>query len=461
MLGHSSLTRTDANANANANHTADTTDMTNDDDPFAGFESDQTMIKPNPGARRRTSAAGSAFAHAAGADTQHHAFDAAFVRGGAVNPLVAACAPLLQLAPRIRTMSACADPTALRDSLAASVRRFEDEARTSGVAAEQVTAARYIVCTMLDEAASGTPWGAGSWARQSLLVTFHNEAWGGEKVFQLLGKLAQKPAQHLHLLELANMVLALGFEGRYRVAAQGKQTLDAIRARLYQLIRKERGEPERALSPHWEGVPTTRQRMTDVLPVWVVGAFALTALALTFLAMSFGLGRQSDPAFDTLASIRAGAQQPLVVTQAAKPRLAEFLAPEIADGRVSVDDRVDRSVVTLHGDAVFKPGSADIDAGMRPLIARIAAALNAVPGNVLVTGHTDDRPIRSARFPSNWELSQERAANVRDLLAATLPAARLKAEGKGDADPVAPNDSLAGRALNRRVEVTLFAKPGS
>jgi type VI secretion system protein ImpK len=80
---------------------------------------------------------------------------------------------------------------------------------------------------------------------------------------------------------------------------------------------------------------------------------------------------------------------------------------------------------------------------------------------VLVTGHTDDQPIRSARYPSNWELSQDRAANVRDLLAATVAPARLKAEGKGDADPVAPNDTPAGRALNRRVEVTLFAKPGA
>ena len=139
-------------------------------------------------------------------------------------------------------MSACADPAALRDALARGVRRFEAQARASGVATEQVTAARYILCTMLDEAASSTPWGAGVWARQSLLVTFHNETWGGEKVFQLLARLAQKPAQHLHLLELMSMVLALGFEGRYRVGARPAE-LDAIRARLSQLIRKERGEP--------------------------------------------------------------------------------------------------------------------------------------------------------------------------------------------------------------------------
>jgi type VI secretion system protein ImpK len=440
--------------------------MSHDDDPFAGFESDQTMIKPNPGARRRAGSGADALPAGANApyatDTPDaRLFDAALASGTALNPLLAACAPLLQLSYRIRATSTCADPAALRDSLAAAVRRFEAQARANGVAAAQVTAARYIVCTTLDEAASGTPWGAGTWARQSLLVTFHNEAWGGEKVFQLLAQLAQKPAQYLHLLELANVVLALGFEGRYRVAAQGKQTLDAIRARLHQLIRKERGEPERALSPHWEGVPTTRRRATDVLPVWVAGALALLLLALAYLAMSLRLGAESDPVFETISSIRAGVQRPLVVAQAARPRLAELLAPEIRDGQLSVDDRVDRSVVTLHGDNVFQPGSAAVSAPVRPLIGRIAAALNAMPGNILVTGHTDDQPIRSARYPSNWELSQERAANVRDLLAATVPATRLKAEGKGDADPVAPNDSLAGRARNRRVEVTLFARPGS
>jgi type VI secretion system protein ImpK len=435
------------------------------DDPFAGFESDQTMIKPNPGARRRPDGAATALptdaAGSSGAEPTLDAVFAASAEGGSLNPLVAACAPLLRVAAQIRAMTSCADSAALRDALARGVRRFEAQARASGVVTEHVTAARYIICTMLDEAASGTPWGAGVWARQSLLVTFHNETWGGEKVFQLLARLAQKPAQHLQLLELMNVVLALGFEGRYRISGEGRQKLDAVRERLHELIRKERGEPERALSPHWRGVAAARNRVTEMLPVWVVGAFALLVLAVAYLSMSFNLGRLSDPAFDTIASIRAGATRPIVIAPAAKPRLAEFLAPEIHDGLVTVSDQVDRSVITIHGDGIFKAGSAAVSERVKPLIQRIAAALNAVPGNVLVTGHTDDQPIRSARYPSNWELSQDRAANVRDLLAATVTPARLKAEGKGDADPVAPNDTPAGRALNRRVEVTLFAKPGA
>lgn len=435
------------------------------DDPFAGFESEQTIIKPNPGGRRR-SGAGASYEYEPGEssgswDNNEAPLASAFSLGGSLNPLVAACAPLLRLAPQIRAMSHCTDPTALRDSLARGIRQFESQARANDVPPEQITAARYIVCTMLDEAASATPWGAGVWAQQSLLVMFHNETWGGEKVFQLLARLAQKPAQHLVLLELLSVVLALGFEGRYRVEGGGRRTLDTVRARLYQLIRDERGEPERELSPHWRGISTVRRRTTDVLPVWVAGALALALLAAAYLAMSFHLGRLSDPAFDTLASIRAGAAAPTVIKQAPKPRLAEFLAPEIRDGLVTVDDQVDRSVVTLRGDGVFKAGSADVTERFKPLLQRIATALNAVPGNIMITGHTDDQPIRSARFPSNWELSQARAANVRDLLAGTVAPARLKAEGKGDANPLAPNDTPAGRALNRRVEVTLYAKPGT
>ena len=74
-----------------------------------------------------------------------------------------------------------------------------------------------------------------------------------------------------------------------------------------------------------------------------------------------------------------------------------------------------------------------------PLIARIGEALNAVPGAMVVTGHTDNQPIRSVRFPSNWHLSQERAAAVQALLAARVQPDALTAEGRADREPVAAN----------------------
>jgi type VI secretion system protein ImpK len=79
-----------------------------------------------------------------------------------------------------------------------------------------------------------------------------------------------------------------------------------------------------------------------------------------------------------------------------------------------------------------------------------------VPGQVLITGHTDSVPIRSARFPSNWHLSQERAKSVLQLLGDTVAPARLSAEGRADSEPVAPNDTKENKARNRRVEITLY-----
>jgi type VI secretion system protein ImpK len=87
----------------------------------------------------------------------------------------------------------------------------------------------------------------------------------------------------------------------------------------------------------------------------------------------------------------------------------------------------------------------------------VALALKQVPGSVLITGHTDNQPIRSLRFPSNWHLSQARADSVRDLLAPVVTLDRMKAEGRAESQPLDDNATAAGRARNRRVEITLFA----
>ncbi|MFL6662633.1 MAG: type VI secretion system protein TssL, long form, partial [Rhizobacter sp.] len=181
-------------------------------------------------------------------------------------------------------------------------------------------------------------------------------------------------------------------------------------------------------------------------------------LALVLVGLRWKLGNAADPVFSTLAAIDAKAgtvMTPPPAAPAPAPRLAAFLKPEVDAGKVTVQDYADRSVVTIRGDGFFEPGSADIAGRVKPLLARIAEALNQTPGAVLVTGHTDNQPIRSLRFPSNWHLSQERATAVKSLLAATVAPARLRAEGRADSEPIESNADAAGRAKNRRVEITL------
>lgn len=388
-----------------------------------------------------------------------------YVISGA-NPLVAAANPLLDLIPQIRATASHPSPAMLREHLLDEIRQFELRAQQAGIPNETILGARYCLCTALDEAAALTPWGGGGvWSAHSLLVTFHNETWGGEKFFQLLAKLSQNPAQHLDLLELLYYCLLLGFEGRYRVMDNGRSQLETLRQRLLRILRGARGEYALALSPHWRDEPAQAPLRRLPVPLWVFGALAAVLALALYWGLGWRLGSQSDGVFASISQLKPPVVQiaPAVVKRPAPaPRLAVFLAPEIRDQLVSVRDEVDRSVVVLRGDGVFESGASSVRDQYLPVLSRVADALRETQGSILVRGYSDNIPMRSARFPSNWHLSQARADAVKDMLEQRLgqsASARVRAEGRGDADPVAPNDTAAGRALNRRVEITVLVPP--
>ena len=119
--------------------------------------------------------------------------------------------------------------------------------------------------------------------------------------------------------------------------------------------------------------------------------------------------------------------------------------------------RGDETDLEMRGDGLFAPASASLLPERQALMERVGEALVRVGGQVVVSGFTDDVPIRTLRFPSNWHLSDERARAVAELLVSRgLPAECVRSEGRAESDPVAPNDSPANRALNRRVEITLL-----
>ena len=140
-----------------------------------------------------------------------------------------------------------------------------------------------------------------------------------------------------------------------------------------------------------------------------------------------------------------------------QPHLRELLANDISSGLLTVNEINGRDVITLTGDNIFKSGSATVSDVYISVLSRIASALNTLPGNIRITGHTDNRPIRTMRFPSNWHLSQERADSVMAILINRgLDSSRLTAEGSADAYPLASNDTAEGRSRNRRVEIDLY-----
>ncbi len=431
-----------------------------ENNPFSDFEQNRTLIKPSAGRTTRPSAASAPVPNAAPPLPENLTVPEAPGSTGQ-SALLQLASPLLMAASRLRYMSSHANPAALRDALVESVRKFEASARARALTNEQVVAGRYLLCTYIDECASSTPWGgSGAWASQSLLVAFHNESSGGEKIFQLLAKLNENPAANRDLLELIYVILALGLEGRYRVMNEGRQQLDAVREKLEQTLRAQRGPAAADLSAHWAGVPAVGRRLRDDLPVWLVATVSALILAVIFVALRIVMASHTDGIFTSLQAldVKAATMPPaaLAPSKPAAPRLSGFLKPEIDAGLVVVSDLADRSTITIQGDGLFASGSADVDSKVLPLLNRIAQELARIPGQVRVTGHTDNQPIRSIRYPSNWQLSTDRALSVREILASLVPPQRIRSEGLADSQPVGDNSTQAGRSKNRRVEITLL-----
>jgi type VI secretion system protein ImpK len=424
---------------------------------------DATMMVPTPGGRRappRPSEAAPRVAPAREASAAQA--PPASLPGSGLNPLVLAANPLLALVVPLRTTAQPPDLHQLRERLVQAVKTFEDQARAAQILVETIAAARYVLCTLLDETIAGTAWGSGVWGTRSLLVAFHNEASGGEKVFLILQRLSQDPRANLDLLELMYLCLSLGLEGRYRLLERGQEQLASLRERLLQLIRQQRGEFDADLSPQWRGESVQAASTLNRIPLWVMAAGACVLLLAVQLVCSVLLNRASDPVFAGLSKIRV-AQAAAVPTAAPVPvvasRLAGFLAPEVAQGLVSVRETAERCSITLRGDGMFGAGSAEVASQFAPLLARIGDALQAQPGKVIVTGHTDNtKPGLSARFPSNYDLSKARAAGVMAMLAQRAgPPARYSFDGRGDTEPQAANDTPANRARNRRVDIVVLA----
>ena len=386
-----------------------------------------------------------------------------------MNPLVWAAARLLDMVPQIRAMPRLDNPGVLRIQLSAEIRAFEQRAQAAGVPHQEVVGARYCLCTVLDEAAAQTPWGGrGEWAKRSLLVEFHKEAWGGEKYYQLLDKLELEPARYKNLIELLYYCNALGFQGRYGIKDSGHSELEMCKRRMASILATVRGGYEHRLSPHWQGVNSTPP-VWRLVPPWVVAMLCALIGFGVFLWFLFSLGGPFNATSRKLAELKV---PELVITRPVvrappKPETrCQALKRGIDDGSVAVTSaEPGRCVVTLKGDGLFRSASTEIRPPYDQVIGGIAAALRGMgDGAVRVLGYTDNQGISTARFPNNQALSQERAEVVKDLLNLHLGATSrisVAAVGRGDLEPVGDNRTPEGRAMNRRVELRVTFRDGA
>lgn len=229
-----------------------------------------------------------------------------------LNPLVNSASALITVFEKTRQSTSHPDIGGLHKRLVSEIRLFDNRLRDLGIKPEIALSARYVLCSVLDETVLNTPWGSESpWAQRTLLSVFHNETSGGEKVFLILDRMRQAPADNIHMIELIYICLSLGFEGKYRLNSRGRDAIEVIRDDLFLIIRGYRGDHERTLSSHWKGLGRTKKTLAEYLPVWVIVVIAACLLFFSFAGFRWWLYDMATPLSNQLEEITTTTQEKL------------------------------------------------------------------------------------------------------------------------------------------------------
>jgi type VI secretion system protein ImpK len=303
-----------------------------------------------------------------------------------------------------------------------------------------------------------------------MLSRFFGERTGGIRFFEELDRAKQDPILNYNVLELQHACLALGFQGVHRTSAGGPATLQTIQRNLYETLRRVKQRVNQELSPRWQGQDMAARGTTVRIPFWAMASLAGVLLLAMYLTLRSLLSSGSDAVIDDVGRIFPTTDVSIErrVVQPVKPtppppikttqleRIRAALATEIGEQKLAVDSVSTGIIVRVNSFASFEPGKATVIDAFRPLAKRIAQTLEKEPGQIKVTGHSDNTPIKTVRFANNYELSVERAKAVGALLTEDLSdKKRILADGKGDTAPIASNDTIEGRARNRRVDVQI------
>jgi len=207
---------------------------------------------------------------------------------------------------------------------------------------------------------------------------------------------------------------------------------------------------------------------------WLISFVDILSLLITLfvLLLSFSqMTRHAKPQNVPIATaIQSQAPQPVAVPKMAAPTpsppapqaVPTLLIPQNIKNMVDVAATATEINLVIKDDVLFAEGSAELTSLGRSVLDGIAQILKQNDYPVSVEGHTDNVPIHTAQFPSNWELSSFRATNVaRYFIRSGVATERLRAIGYADTRPVAANDSEAGRARNRRVSLVIQVKQPS
>jgi type VI secretion system protein ImpK len=390
------------------------------------------------------------------------------------NPMMRAAHPLLALLGRLRANLAQAPSAHIMDDVAQAIETFEHEVRSAGFSSDQIRVAKYAVCATADDIVQNIPVHDRSlWTQYSMLSRFFGERVGGVRFFEELDRVMKDPGVNYPVLEVMHACLALGFEGIHRTASGGASTLQMIQRRVYDTLRRVRVRGGEDISPHWRGQKIVAHPGRNRIPFWAVASITAMLLFALWIVLRTLLGNGSEAVAASLLRLNPNTpvtieravvvppppppvvvETPDVITQL--QRIRATLKDEIAAKLLDANQTANEIIITVGNVSLFASGTAEVKPAFLPIAAKIAATLEKEPGWIKVTGHSDNVPIKTVRFPSNYELSLERAKAVAEIMRPRLTHPdRLQVEGKGDTSPVADNSTPQGRERNRRVEIMI------
>lgn len=399
------------------------------------------------------------------------------------NVLLEASSPILLLLGRLRVSLMRANFANLMGQVADAIEEFEQKVRRASVPEAQARQAKYALCATADDIVQNIPSEERHyWTQYSMLSKFFGERTGGVRFFEELERAKADPSANYALLELMHACLSLGFQGVHRTSAGGAAQLQTIQRNLYELLRRTRPRTDADLSPHWRGQDIPPPVRGFRIPFWAPVAVVASLVFMMFVGMRVLLASDTDtvtaetrrlfpetaiaiervpvPVAAPVAGPRPPPPPPIEPPKPPGPtqleRIRAALAQEIAAKKADAVENGASIIIRVGNLTTFPSGSATALDSFKPVALKIAAALDKEPGDVRITGHTDNVAIFTVRFPSNYELSLERAKAVAAVVKPGFAdATRLKIEGKADTQPVAPNDTEEGRSRNRRVEISI------
>ena len=371
------------------------------------------------------------------------------------NPFVSAAMPaILQLQDQL--LHGSVNQPAMRAQLVLELRLFRERMGKAGYDSTQVAEASYLLCTYLDEVVSD----AMRLAQQipyegdrSLLVEFHDDAWGGEDAFAHLEYAMRLDHPPYELLGLYEMLMALGLEGRYRMLERGEVLRQDLRSQLHAMLWQQLPAP---LGLELPPSAPPRQRW------WTAQRAALAALVLLMLLYAlatFDLDARGRPIRQAIAAWEPPTHT-IDILETLPPPLPQLLA----EGWLTAFKHPEGWLLVFKSDRAFDVGQAQFRPEFLYNLDRLSLAFAPWPGDIEVIGHTDAQPIRSGKFKDNQELSERRASVVAQRMREsavpggskapgnTLPR-QLTSSGRGEREPMDEGKSPSAFERNRRVDV--------